>query len=268
MEAFADQHFIDLWRAAGIAFDDARGFDYWADKTVGNGRFLSRGVGTSRRGAFVWDMGRGIEVWLYITLPPGAMDMQPEDVEATYLQPGYRGDVSSTVLVQGYREDTDVPGHWWATIGPVDGSASPLVVPAVNVLESAERLEGSGPKECVISGLVMQARKSPEGLQDHENLRLLAARPARSLTPQQRRVMMAKSPWLLLEAEPGAPAMLRGTVRDINQTANFHTGKTLLKVTLDVPHMAVNLMGPKESFPGDMQPRMTMDVTAVLQVFL
>ena len=268
MEAFADQHFIDLWRAAGIEFDDLKGFDYWADKTVGNGRFLSRRVGTARQGAFVWDMGRGIEIWLYITLPPGSMDVQPEEVEATYLQPGYRGDVPSTVVVHSYREDTDVPGHWWAVIGSGDDSAAPVVVPAVNILESAERLEGGGPRECIVGGLVMQARTAPEGLRDHENLRLLAARPARSLTPQQRRIMMAKSPWLLLASDAGAPALVRGRVRDINQTANFHTGKTLLKVTLDLPHMALNLMGPGEAFPHNMQPGTIIDVNAALQLFV
>ena len=268
METFADQHFIDLWRAIGITFNEKKGFDHWADKIVGNGQFLSRLIADSRRGAFVWDMARGMELWLYVTLPPGAQDMEPDDVEVTYMQPGYRGEVRCGVDIRDYREDGDIPGQWWATVGIPENALAPVVMPVVNFLEHAEDIQQGQRKESIVSGLVMQARKSPEGLEDHENLRLLAQRPARRLTPQQRRIMMAKSPWLLLEAEAGAPVLLRGQVRDVSQTANFHTGMPLLKVTLDLPGLVVNLMGPKDSFPDDIAASMTLDVTATLQLFV
>ena len=258
----------DFWRAVGAELTPRTPAEHWLDRIVSNGEYFSRQVDDQVEGAFVWDMGRGMKLWLSVLLPPGVAQLDPQQVTVTYASPAFEGQAKSGVFCHLVREDPEARGLWWLTGSVMGRQGVGFYAVLPNFLQKAESIREHEEQPLKLSGLAISASPSPLECRGGEPLRSLDPKKFKALPPARKHEVMKRVAELLLCPHQGAPTMLRGRVTGFSQTANFVTGAPLLEVSLALLGVTVEVMGPHQVFPAELAEGDLLDCFCLLQAFI
>ena len=226
----------ELLRAIGFPIRNRKDLEPWIEKAVDRGEVYRAQVDGGVIGAFHWDLGRDLSLWVYFSHEQD----NPEQLTMTGVMPGFLGETVYTFQNLALAKLPD-PSVEWKIEGDIEQLGSRVEVFLINLYQHPGSIDTKKEFPVHCSGLMTEGKFVPaESQSDLERAQEIVKRAQDSGDEINVDQMVAMMEACFLPMGVEGYCRFKGKVLDMRQTANFHTGEKLYRMRLDCGPMVID----------------------------